>query len=215
MDTFDLSRRLAAEALGTGILVATVVGSGIMAETLTKDVALALLCNTLPTGAILVVLITMLGPVSGAHLNPAVTMVFSLQARPAAAGGPSLRGRPDRRRPAGTMTAHVMFALPLIEVSIRLRTGGAQWLAEGVATFGLRRDYPRRHPLPAQRRALACRPLHHGRPTGSLPRPPYAQSGGRDRASRSRRPSRGSGQSTFQSFVLSAELCRRPPGPRC
>ena len=70
MDTFDLSRRLAAEALGTGILVATVVGSGIMAETLTKDVALALLCNTLPTGAILVVLITVLGPISGAHFNP-------------------------------------------------------------------------------------------------------------------------------------------------
>ena len=77
MDTFDLSRRLAAEALGTGILVATVVGSGIMAETLTKDVALALLCNTLPTGAILVVLITVLGPISGAHFNPAVTFVFT------------------------------------------------------------------------------------------------------------------------------------------
>ena len=77
MDTFDLSRRLAAEALGTGILVATVVGSGIMAETLTKDVALALLCNTLPTGAILVVLITVLGPISGAHFNPAVTLVFT------------------------------------------------------------------------------------------------------------------------------------------
>src|ERR1700722_2210941 len=76
-DTFDLPRRLAAEALGTGILVATVVGSGIMAETLTKDVALALLCNTLPTGAILVVLITVLGPISGAHFNPAVTMVFT------------------------------------------------------------------------------------------------------------------------------------------
>ena len=79
MDTFDLSRRLAAEALGTGILVATVVGSGIMAETLTKDVALALLCNTLPTGAILVVLITVLGPISGAHFNPAVTLVFAIK----------------------------------------------------------------------------------------------------------------------------------------
>ena len=91
MDTFDLSRRLAAEALGTGILVATVVGSGIMAETLTKDAALALLCNTLPTGAILVVLITVLGPISGAHFNPAVTLVFALQARTAAAGSRSLR----------------------------------------------------------------------------------------------------------------------------
>jgi len=72
-----ISRRLAAEALGTGILVTTVVGSGIMAEALTKDVALALLCNTLPTGAILVVLITVLGPILGAHFNPAVTPVCS------------------------------------------------------------------------------------------------------------------------------------------
>ena len=76
-DQFDLPRRLAAEALGTGILVAAVVGSGIMAESLTKDIALALLCNTLPTGAILVVLITVLGPISGAHYNPAVTLVFT------------------------------------------------------------------------------------------------------------------------------------------
>src|SRR4051812_28389629 len=76
---FDLPRRLTAEALGTAILVVTVVGSGIMAETLTKDVALALLGNTLPTGAILVVLITILGPVSGAHFNPAVSLVFALK----------------------------------------------------------------------------------------------------------------------------------------
>jgi glycerol uptake facilitator-like aquaporin len=73
-----LARRLAAEALGTGFLVATVVGSGIMAETLTKDTGLVLLCNTLPTGAILVVLITVLGPISGAHFNPAVSLVFFL-----------------------------------------------------------------------------------------------------------------------------------------
>ena len=79
MPEFDLSRRLVAEALGTAILVATVVGSGIMAETLTKDVALALLANTLPTGAILVVLITILGPISGAHFNPAVSLVFALK----------------------------------------------------------------------------------------------------------------------------------------
>jgi len=79
MPSFDLSRRLAAEALGTAFLVATVVGSGIMAETLTRDVALALLGNTLPTGAILVVLITVLGPISGAHFNPAVTMVFAIR----------------------------------------------------------------------------------------------------------------------------------------
>ncbi|MBR0773227.1 aquaporin family protein [Bradyrhizobium diazoefficiens] len=137
MDGFDLSRRLAAEALGTAILVTTVVGSGIMAETLTKDIALALLCNTLPTGAILVVLITVLGPISGAHFNPAVTLVFTgrreLPANEAALyvivqiiGGI-----------AGTMAAHLMFALPLLDLSARVRTGGSQWFAEAVAAFGL------------------------------------------------------------------------------
>ncbi len=137
MDSFDLPRRLAAEALGTGVLVATVVGSGIMAETLTKDVALALLCNTLPTGAILVVLITVLGPVSGAHFNPAVTLVFTgkrelpvneavLYIVAQIAGGI-----------AGTMAAHLMFALPLIDFSVKARTGAAQWFAEAVAAFGL------------------------------------------------------------------------------
>ncbi|MCK1310428.1 MULTISPECIES: MIP/aquaporin family protein [unclassified Bradyrhizobium] len=136
-DQFDLPRRLAAEALGTGILVATVVGSGIMAETLTKDVALALLCNTLRTGAILVVLITVLGPISGAHFNPAVTLVFTgkreLPVNDAAlyvvaqvAGGI-----------AGTMAAHLMFGLPLIDLSAKMRTGGPQWFAEAVAAFGL------------------------------------------------------------------------------
>ncbi len=137
MDSFDLPRRLAAEALGTAILVATVVGSGIMAETLTKDVALALLCNTLPTGAILVVLITVLGPSSGAQFNPAVTLVFTgkrelpvneavLYIVAQIAGGI-----------AGTMAAHLMFALPLIDFSVKTRTGAAQWFAEAVAAFGL------------------------------------------------------------------------------
>ena len=118
MDSFDLSRRLAAEALGTGILVATVVGSGIMAEALTKDVALALLCNTLPTGAILVVLITVLGPISGAHFNPAVTLVFTgkreLPLQEAAlyviaqiAGGI-----------AGTVAAHLMFGLHVLDMQL-------------------------------------------------------------------------------------------------
>ena len=79
MRSFDLSRRLTAEALGTGLLVTTVVGSGIMADKLTDDMALALLGNTLPTGAILVVLITILGPISGAHFNPAVSLVFALK----------------------------------------------------------------------------------------------------------------------------------------
>ncbi len=98
MPSFDLPRRLAAEALGTALLVATVVGSGIMAETLTKDVALALLGNTLPTGAILVVLITILGPISGAHFNPAVSLVFALKRELYAARCGVLRGGADRRR---------------------------------------------------------------------------------------------------------------------
>src|SRR5260370_5122250 len=79
MSGYDLPRRFVAEALGTALLVATVVGSGIMAEGLTRDVALALLGNTLPTGAILVVLITILGPISGAHFNPAVSLIFALK----------------------------------------------------------------------------------------------------------------------------------------
>src|SRR6266849_4657323 len=117
MSGYDMPRRLVAEALGTALLVATVVGSGIMAETLTKDMALALLGNTLPTGAILVVLITILGPISGAHFNPAVSLIFALKRdltpRDAllymvvqVAGGI-----------AGTMMAHAMFALPLLDAS--------------------------------------------------------------------------------------------------
>lgn len=137
MSGFDLPRRLVAEALGTALLVAAVVGSGIMAEGLTKDVALALLANTLATGAILVVLIATLGPISGAHFNPAVTAIFALKRDlswgeallyvVAQVGGGI----------AGTMIAHAMFALPLLDASLRIRTGGAQWFAEGVAAFGL------------------------------------------------------------------------------
>ena len=137
MQGFDLQRRLAAEAMGTALLVAAVVGSGIMAESLTKDVALALLCNTLPTGAILVVLISILGPISGAHFNPAVTLVFALRRE---------LGRGEALAYilvqviggiAGTMLAHAMFGLPMWEASLRMRTGTAQWLAEGIAAFGL------------------------------------------------------------------------------
>jgi glycerol uptake facilitator-like aquaporin len=137
MPGFDLNRRLAAEALGTALLVATVVGSGIMAETLTRDVALALLGNTLPTGAILVVLITVLGPISGAHFNPAVTMVFAIRRElmPAEALGYILAQIAGGI--AGTLLAHAMFALPLWDASLKVRTGAPQWLAEGVAAFGL------------------------------------------------------------------------------
>ena len=137
MQGFDLPRRLVAEALGTALLVATVVGSGIMAESLTRDAALALLCNTLPTGAILVVLIAILGPVSGAHYNPAVTLVVALRRElpPREALGYMLAQIAGGL--VGTAFAHAMFAMPVWEMSLKVRTGGAQWLAEGVAAFGL------------------------------------------------------------------------------
>jgi glycerol uptake facilitator-like aquaporin len=137
MPGFDLPRRLVAEALGTALLVATVVGSGIMAETLTKDLALALLGNTLPTGAILVVLITILGPISGAHFNPAVSLVFVLRRELSPREGSSYVAAQITGGIAGTILAHAMFALPLLDASLKVRTGGAQWLAEGVAAFGL------------------------------------------------------------------------------
>lgn len=132
------SKKYAAEFVGTAFLIATVVGSGIMAEQLSGgNVALALLGNTIPTGAILVVLITMFGPISGAHFNPAVTLVFLLR-------------RQHQRKEAlfyvlfqisggvlGVWAAHLMFDLEVIQLSEKARTGGAQWFAEGVATFGL------------------------------------------------------------------------------
>ena len=137
MSGFDLPRRLVAEALGTALLVAAVVGSGIMAEGLTKDVALALLANTLATGAILVVLIATLGPISGAHFNPAVTAIFALK-RDLSWGEALLYVVAQiGGGVVGTMIAHAMFALPLLDASLRIRTGGAQWFAEGVAAFGL------------------------------------------------------------------------------
>jgi glycerol uptake facilitator-like aquaporin len=132
-----LPHRLTAEALGTALLVATVVGSGIMAENLTKDVALALLGNTLPTGAILVVLIAILGPISGAHFNPAVSLVFALKRELTPRDALLYIMVQIVGGIAGTMMAHAMFALPLLEASLKMRTGGAQWLAEGVAAFGL------------------------------------------------------------------------------
>jgi glycerol uptake facilitator-like aquaporin len=135
---FSLTKRLAAECLGTGLLVATVVGSGIMGEKLAGgNIALALLGNTLPTGAILVVLILAFGPISGAHFNPAVSLAMGLR-----------REHPWREfipyvvaqiigGCLGTLVAHGMFELPLLEFAIKARTGPAQWFAEFVATFGL------------------------------------------------------------------------------
>jgi len=137
MTTFNLRRRLAAEALGTALLVATVVGSGIMAASLTKDVALALLGNTLATGAMLVVLITIFGPISGAHFNPAVSLMFALKRDLNARDAALYATAQVTGGVAGTMAAHLMFALPVFELSLKARTGGAQWFSEGVATFGL------------------------------------------------------------------------------
>ena len=137
MPEFDVPRRLVAEALGTALLVATVVGSGIMAESLTKDVALALLGNTLATGAILVVLISILGPISGAHFNPAVTLIFALKRDLTPRDALLYVAAQIAGGIVGTMLAHAMFALPLVDASLKIRTGGAQWLAEGVAAFGL------------------------------------------------------------------------------
>ena len=132
------TRRLAAELLGSAMLLATVVGSGIMAEKLAGgNVAIALLCNAIPTGAMLVVLISILGPISGAHFNPAVTGVFAVRGEiaPGLGGGYVLAQVLGGL--LGVMATHAMFDLPLLQVSGKLRTGAPQWIAEGVATFGL------------------------------------------------------------------------------
>ena len=133
----DLPRRLAAEALGTAILVATVIGSGIMADRLSDDVAVSLLGNTLPTGAILVVLITILGPISGAHFNPAVTLVFALRREIGPNAALAYIAAQIAGGIAGALLAHAMFELPILQFSSTVRSGIGQWLAEATATFGL------------------------------------------------------------------------------
>ena len=134
----DFSRRLAAEAIGTGLLVTAVVGSGIMAEKLAGgNVAIALLGNTIPTGAMLVVLITMLAPISGAHFNPAVSLVMSVRKEIAWTVLPAYVIAQLAGGFGGSLVAHAMFDLPLIQSSQHVRTGLAQWFAEFIATFGL------------------------------------------------------------------------------
>ena len=133
-----LARRVTAEALGTAFLLAAVVGSGIMAQKLAGgNVALALLCNTIPTGAILAVLILIFGPVSGAHLNPAVSLAMTLRRDLPARDLAPFVGAQIFGGLVGVLAAHAMFDLPLFEISSTVRTGGSQWLAEAVATFGL------------------------------------------------------------------------------
>ena len=133
-----LGRRLIAEALGTAILVATVVGSGIMAERLAGgNQAVALLGNTIPTGAILVVIVTILGPVSGAHFNPAVTLVFAGRSEFAWREVAPYIVVQCLAGIGGTVIAHLMFDLAPLAVGTTARSGAAQWLAEAVATFTL------------------------------------------------------------------------------
>jgi glycerol uptake facilitator-like aquaporin len=137
-DVQSLAQRIVAEFLGTAFLLAAVVGSGVMAAKLAGgNGALALLCNTLPTGAILTVLILTFGPVSGAHFNPAVSIALALRrdVPPRQAGlyiGTQIIGGV-----VGVLAAHAMFELPLWQVSLNVRTGPGQWFAEAVATFGL------------------------------------------------------------------------------
>ncbi len=134
----NLPRKLLAEMVGTAFLLATVVGSGVMAEQLAGgNVALALLGNTIPTGAILVVIILIFGPVSGAHFNPAVTLAFLIRREisPANSGFYVLAQIVGAF--IGVWAAHLMFEMPVIQESLRARSGAAQWFSEGIATFGL------------------------------------------------------------------------------
>jgi glycerol uptake facilitator-like aquaporin len=134
----DSARRVAAETLGTAFLLAAVVGSGIMAAKLAGgNGAVALLCNTLPTGAILVVLILTFGPLSGAHFNPAVTLAFALRGELSWSTAAVYIGAQIVGGFAGVWAAHLMFELPLWQISLTVRTGQGQWFAEAVATFGL------------------------------------------------------------------------------
>jgi glycerol uptake facilitator-like aquaporin len=134
----QLKRSLLAEFLGTALLLATVVGSGIMAERLAGgNVAIALLGNTLPTGAILIVLITVFDEISGAHFNPAVTAAFWGRREIAGRIALAYVAAQILGALAGMLAAHAMFEMNLFQLSEKLRTGPAQWFSEGVAAFGL------------------------------------------------------------------------------
>jgi glycerol uptake facilitator-like aquaporin len=136
--TIDLPRRLAAEALGAAFLLIAVVGSGIMAERLASgNMALALLANGLATGAALVVLITIFGPLSGAHFNPAVTPCLAGRGEITARDATIYIAVQIAAAILGVWLTHLMFGMPALEISHKLREGPPQWLAEAVATFGL------------------------------------------------------------------------------
>lgn len=136
--TPSFAQRLGAEALGTAFLLATVVGSGIMAQKLAGgNVALALLGNTLPTGAILVVLILIFGPLSGAHFNPAVSLAFAVRGELPWRDATAYIAMQVIGAVIGVWAAHLMFDLPVLQFSATVRTGPGQWLAEAIAAFGL------------------------------------------------------------------------------
>ena len=138
MPEYDLNRRLAAEFVGTALLLATVVGSGIMAENLAGgNVAIALLGNTVATGAILMVLILIFGPISGAHFNPAVTFAFLLRRDIGSSDAAVYVAVQVAGGLVGTLVAHLMFEEPLLMLGATARTGIGQWTGEAVATFGL------------------------------------------------------------------------------
>ena len=131
------ARRLAAEALGTALLVTAVVGSGIMADGLTDDAALALLANTIATGAALIMLITCFAPVSGAHFNPVVSLVMAIRRDILPTVAVAYIAAQCAGGIIGTWAAHAMFDLPIMQLSTTIRTGPSQWLAESIATFVL------------------------------------------------------------------------------
>ncbi|WP_439409200.1 aquaporin [Bradyrhizobium sp. DASA03076] len=136
--TPGLAQRAFAEWLGTAFLLAAVVGSGIMAQKLAGgNVALALLCNTLPTGAILIVLILMFAPISGAHFNPAVTLALALRGETGWIDAAIYIAAQISGAIIGVWIAHLMFGLAVLQISLTERSGAGQWLAEAVATFGL------------------------------------------------------------------------------
>jgi glycerol uptake facilitator-like aquaporin len=138
IEPFSLGRRLAGEALGTSLLLAIVIGSGVMSERLSGgNVALALLGNTIATGAGLVVLITIFRPLSGAHFNPAVTLVFALRREIGWQAAAAYVAAQLVGAVLGVWSAHAMFAEPILQVSTKLRDGPAQIFSEFIATFGL------------------------------------------------------------------------------
>jgi glycerol uptake facilitator-like aquaporin len=134
----SLGRRIFSESLGTAFLLATIIGSGIMAERLAGgNLALALLGNTIPTGCMLVVLILIFAPVSGAHFNPAVSLAFAWRGELPWSNAAGYIAAQMAGAVAGVWAAHLMFELPVWQFSVTSRAGSGQWFAEAIATFGL------------------------------------------------------------------------------